>query len=72
MCMQKEQKNEYNVLKNYEKYKVNGIENYKNSFLSSAVHDGNILTIFFDQFLVFFIMKKCDKVYFYKKKACIF
>ena len=33
MCMQKEQKNEYNVLKNYEKYKVNGIENYKNSFL---------------------------------------
>ena len=42
MCMHKKQKNKYNVLNSYAKYKLNEIENYK----IENFHDGNILTIF--------------------------
>ena len=31
MCMHKKEKNKYNVLNSYVKYKVNEIENYKSS-----------------------------------------
>ena len=43
MCMHKKQKNEYNVLNSYVKYKVNETENYKSSL--KFLH--NHLDIFF-------------------------